>query len=193
MNTHEEHDDSTTQPPFLYLRYATQERVRVEAMHTASESLSPPSGHSTSVRGKPFVGGHGQSSGGFFTTFYLPISGAHGRRFRIYAPIPPTLYHKAVSRFGRRRGCLIILLGVVMTLWVVFAVVVRFANEEKDWPWPFRTRSTLVFQHEDLRKIWEWEIASGHYPSRERSEFHFLNSCYSYDEYSSRSNNYLSR
>ncbi len=33
------------------------------------------------------------------------------------------------------------------------------------------TPPTLVHRREDLQRIWHWELASGHYPSRQRSAF----------------------
>ena len=95
-----------------------------------------------------------------------------GRHLKLPIPIPPRLYHTTVSRFGRKRGWLVILLGVCTTLWTMFALAKRFGTEEKQWPTPFQTDSTLVFQREDLRKIWEWEILSGHYPSSRKSAFY---------------------
>lgn len=70
-----------------------------------------------------------------------------------------------MSRYGRKRGCGLLLFGVIALLWTVFALSKRFGSADKSWPPPFQKDTTLVFQREDLRKIWEWEIASGHYPS----------------------------
>ena len=64
---------------------------------------------------------------------------------------------------------MVIVLGIVTCLWTVFALAKRFGSQEKQWPTILPNDSTLVFQREDLRKIWEWEIASGHYPSSRKS------------------------
>ncbi|KAI5123770.1 hypothetical protein M0805_000359 [Coniferiporia weirii] len=124
---------------------------------------SPLPSYSSAVHEKSFINGKLQS--GFFTTLYVPIPGVPGRQLRAPVPIPPRLYHSTIARFGRRRGCLILFFGTLTVLWTIFAFAKRFGTEEKQWPTPFQSDTTLVFQRDDLRKIWEWEIASGHYPS----------------------------
>lgn len=56
---------------------------------------------------------------------------------------------------------------LVAAVYTVFALHKRFATEEKTWPTPpiFSDPTTLVFRREDVQKVWEWEIAAGHYPS----------------------------
>ncbi|KAF9025752.1 hypothetical protein BDZ89DRAFT_1135291 [Hymenopellis radicata] len=41
-----------------------------------------------------------------------------------------------------------------------------FGRQERWEPFTPREPSTLVYRRDDLRRIWEWEIASGHYPSK---------------------------
>ena len=140
-------------------------------LHTSRPSKgrsSPLPSWSSAVHEKASINGRLQS--GLFTIFYLPIPGVQGRQLRLPLPIPPRIYHSTVTRFGRKRGCLIIILCVLSTLWIVFALAKRFGTAEKEWPTVFQPDSTLIFQREDLRKIWEWEIASGHYPSSRKSE-----------------------
>ncbi|KAF8609461.1 glycosyltransferase family 32 protein [Ceratobasidium sp. AG-I] len=56
--------------------------------------------------------------------------------------------------------------GFLLLTWIGFALVKRFWDKEKNWPQPFTGKPpTLVFKKAELQKIWEWEIASGHYPS----------------------------
>ena len=109
----------------------------------------------------------------FFTSFFVPIPGVQGRQLKAVIPIPPRLYHATLARFGRKRGCTILTIGFLCVLWTFFAVANRFGTEDKQWPTPFQGEpSTLVFEREDLKRIWEWEIASGHYPSNRKSEHH---------------------
>ncbi|KAJ7714932.1 hypothetical protein B0H14DRAFT_3634291 [Mycena olivaceomarginata] len=56
---------------------------------------------------------------------------------------PKSAYFAAISRFG---GC------------------ARFGSPQRKWPGG--EAPTLVFKREDLGKIWRWEIASGHHPTR---------------------------
>ncbi|KAL5518866.1 hypothetical protein ACEPAH_549 [Sanghuangporus vaninii] len=137
--------------------------MTLHASRPSKGRTSPLPSWSSAVHEKASINGRLQS--GLFTIFYLPIPGVQGRQLRLPLPIPPRLYHSTVSRFGRKRGCLIILLCVLSALWTVFALAKRFGTVEKEWPTVFQPDSTLIFQREDLRKIWEWEIASGHYPS----------------------------
>ncbi|KAH8120448.1 hypothetical protein DFH11DRAFT_1685740 [Phellopilus nigrolimitatus] len=138
------------------------------APRSSKTRISPLPTYSSAVHEKTAING-GRLQSGFFTTFYVPIPGVPGRQLRAPVPVPPLLYYSTVSRFGRKRGCLVLLLGAFTVLWTVFAFAKRFGTEEKQWPTPFQSDTTLVFQREDLRKIWEWEIASGHYPSSRKS------------------------
>ena len=115
--------------------------------------------------------GHG-NGGGMFTTFYIPLPGTQGRRapLPIPIPVPPRVYAHATTRFGRRRGCAVLLLAAAAAFWTVFALAKRFGTHEKQWPTPFQSDSTLVFQRADLRAVYEWEIRSGHYPSGHKRE-----------------------
>lgn len=81
------------------------------------------------------------------------------------------IHQSATARFGRKRGTLLLLLSFLGILMGTFALAKRYGTHEKQWPGPFTgdTR-TLVFKREDLQRIWLWEIASGHYPSRRSSE-----------------------
>ncbi|KAF7347924.1 Glycosyltransferase family 32 protein [Mycena venus] len=56
----------------------------------------------------------------------------------------------------------------VAMVFAMFALAKRFGTEEKTWPAFTNDPPTLVFRREDLQRIWSWEIASGHYPSRRR-------------------------
>lgn len=63
-------------------------------------------------------------------------------------------------------------LGLFAIIYIVLAVNKRITSDDQSWssPIPFPGEpSTLVYKREDLQRIWEWEIASGHYPSARRS------------------------
>jgi WD repeat and SOF domain-containing protein 1 len=101
----------------------------------------------------------------------LPIPGLRTRRLRLLVPNAARLHQFSVSRFGRRRGPIFLFLAALATVFTVFALAKRFGSEDREWP----TLSpgeppTLVFKREDLQRIWKWEIASGHYPSGQKSE-----------------------
>src|SRR5258706_15161314 len=69
------------------------------------------------------------------------------------------LYALTITRFRRRRGSLFLLL-----LFIFFAIFVKVLFFRKE-------RHTLVFRREDLQRIWHWEVSSGHFPSRQGSEY----------------------
>lgn len=146
------------------------------APRTSKNRISTLPTYSSAVYEKSHLtNGNGNGPGpgnGFFTTFYVPLPGASGRRppIPVTVPAPQRMYAHATSRFGRRRGCAVLLLAIVAALWTMFALAKRFGTHEKQWPTPFQSDSTLVFQRADLRSVYEWEIRSGHYPSNHRRE-----------------------
>ena len=108
----------------------------------------------------------------WFTTISLPIPGVRSRRLRLMAPNIALLHQVSVAKFGRRRGSFILLLAFVITTYFIFAVNKRYVSAEKTWPAPlisYGDPPTLVYRREDLQRIWEWEIAAGHYPSARKS------------------------
>jgi DDB1- and CUL4-associated factor 13 len=111
---------------------------------------------------------HLQSSG---RTWLIPMSrpfSSHTRRIRLRDLSPSHLPHFRFTRVGRRRGfcrCLAVLAGLCIVL-VLFTLL---GTEESHWTPPFRD-STLVFDRQNLQRIWKWEIESGHYPSNGKSE-----------------------
>ncbi len=137
--------------------------------HKSQRSLPLPT---YALNEKPFSYGRPSSSlSSFFTTFYIPLPGIQGRRLRLPLPIPPRAYYASVSQFGRRRGCAIVVLAVVGVLWLMVSLTRRVRMAEQQWSQSsssFFPTSTLVFEREDLQTIWQWEIASGHYPSNRK-------------------------
>lgn len=65
-------------------------------------------------------------------------------------------------------------LGLFAFVYFIFAVNRRFGGDDKGWAGSlsFPDPSTLVYRREDIQRIWEWEIAAGHYPSGRRSTRH---------------------
>lgn len=112
-------------------------------------------------------------------SIFLPIPGLRGRHLRLIIPNLSLLHQFTFSHFSRRRGTLVLLLACVSIVFTVYAVARRFGTEEKQWPTPLFTGEppTLVFGREDLQKIWQWEIQSGHYPSSRESTFFFCCRC----------------
>jgi len=101
----------------------------------------------------------------------VPIPGVRSRRLRLFMPNPGRVDHLGASRFVRKRGPIIICFLLVVSIFTVFSFARRYGPEEKQWiPPNFGEPSTLVFGREDLQRIWKWEIASGHYPSKRESK-----------------------
>ncbi|KAH9474820.1 hypothetical protein JR316_0013286 [Psilocybe cubensis] len=103
--------------------------------------------------------------------FLIPIPGVRTRRLRIYLPNAAPLIPVRLTRVRRKRGPLLILL-------VCLAILCTFTFTKKSFQRPTWTESpwiqsepydppTLIFQRPHLQRIWKWEVASGHYPSRE--------------------------
>jgi WD repeat and SOF domain-containing protein 1 len=92
-------------------------------------------------------------------------------RFRVFFLNPRRLHQSSVLRFGRVKGSVILSLGFLWFCFFIFALAKRFGTGEKKWPRPFLgDPPTLVYGRQDLQHIWQWEIASGHYPSRRPSK-----------------------
>ncbi|KAF5355904.1 hypothetical protein D9756_004160 [Leucocoprinus leucothites] len=87
------------------------------------------------------------------------------RPVRVFILNPRRLHDIATSRFGRKRGCLMLAMSLILAFFFVFALARRFGTHAKQWPLSKDAR-TLVYGRADLQRIWKWEIASGHYPSR---------------------------
>ncbi|KAG5653587.1 hypothetical protein H0H81_012094 [Sphagnurus paluster] len=103
----------------------------------------------------------------WFISLSLPIPGVRTRRLRLPLPNLQRLYSSSVLRYGRKAGSAILLIGFLFLVFVAFAFAKRFGTRSKKWPRPFiGDPSTLIFEREDLQRIWHWEISSGHYPSQ---------------------------
>jgi DDB1- and CUL4-associated factor 13 len=92
------------------------------------------------------------------------------RRISIILPQPSNVYQSTVHRFGRRRAFAIFLGTFVAIIWTLLTMRKRFGTPQNQWPLTFQgDPPTLVYAREDLQRVWEWEIASGHYPSSRKS------------------------
>lgn len=90
-------------------------------------------------------------------TIIIPVSSGRTHRMRLYCVNPRKLYVLTIARVGRKRGLLFLFLSCILLV----VLVVFFRGE----------RPTLVFRREDLQRIWYWEVSSGHFPSRQGSEY----------------------
>lgn len=129
--------------------------------------------HSSAVREKWQRHYHTSS---WLVPISLPIPGVRTRRLRLMLPNLPRLHHSTITRFGRRRGRLLLALGflaVVFTVVMMVSLRDRFVPEDRNWP-AYQEPPTLIYRREDLQRIWEWEVAAGHYPSGQKSACYFL-------------------
>ncbi|KAF8168221.1 glycosyltransferase family 32 protein [Crassisporium funariophilum] len=91
------------------------------------------------------------------------------RRRRVFLLNPRRLHDFSVTRFGRKRGSILLCVSILFLIFFAFALAKRFGTHAKQWPTPFTgDPPTLVYKREDIQRIWQWEVASGHYPSRQR-------------------------
>ena len=98
-----------------------------------------------------------------------------GGRWAALTAFPAGVYKLSVARFGRRRGPALLCFCCLALLLSTFALHKRFVSGEKTWPVPWGKSKSVVFDKEQLRKIWDWEVRAGHYPSTRPSE-----SCFSF-------------
>lgn len=110
---------------------------------------------------------HTRGSTPWIIPFSVVIPGSR-RKLRLWIPNIRGLHRASLSRFGKKTGSLFIILVYLLFIFSVFAVAHRFGSKKKTWPGVPST--TLVFEKEDLQRIWEWEIANGHHPSTQPSE-----------------------
>ena len=64
-------------------------------------------------------------------------------------------------------------MAIVLTVVMMFSLRDRFVPEDRSWP-AYSEPPTLVYRREDLQRIWEWEVAAGHYPSSQKSMLHCI-------------------
>ncbi|CED84386.1 Glycosyltransferase, DXD sugar-binding motif [Phaffia rhodozyma] len=114
------------------------------------------------------------ASSSYWTTVLVPLPfGKQPRKFRLSIPVPPRLYLR-ISRTSYIRAKLLVLaLGcLVFFVWLLGSG--KKKNDGDDgggqgdggWPNPFKDPDTVVISKEEIKAVWEWEIISGHWPSR---------------------------
>ena len=161
------------QPPrmaaSIYFPQRTNGSLTDKSHHTNGHGLPIYNGSSSAVQEKWQRHKHSSS---WLIPITLPIPGVRTRRLRLMAPNPTRIHQLTVTRFGRTRGSILLIAVVIAAIYTVFALHRRFATEDKTWPTPFPVGEppTLVYRREDLQRIWEWEVAAGHYPSSQKSE-----------------------
>lgn len=98
----------------------------------------------------------------FFTTFYIPVG---RRRLAVPLPIPPSIWMKISNRLGKQRASVVVWLFLLGIGWLLLSIIRRLEHRPRWTNSVIGDPPTLVYSREDLRRIWQWEIASGHYPS----------------------------
>ncbi|KAJ7823657.1 glycosyltransferase family 32 protein [Mycena leptocephala] len=89
--------------------------------------------------------------------FQPPIPGVRKRRLRDLFP---------TVRLRRQRGPFLVCFACMAV--VLTVILVSRGLGRTDWDQESSGEPpTLVFRREDLQRIWNWEIASGHFPSRQ--------------------------
>ncbi|KAJ7071132.1 glycosyltransferase family 32 protein [Mycena amicta] len=83
----------------------------------------------------------------------------HGRTHATLLLNPRRVHQFSVSRFGRKAAFALALASLLLATFTLFSLAKRIGTRENTWPALFKA---------DIRRIWEWEIASGHFPSRRR-------------------------
>jgi WD repeat and SOF domain-containing protein 1 len=96
--------------------------------------------------------------------FQPPIPGVRKRRLRDLFP---------TVRLRRQRGPFLVCFACMAV--VLTVILVSRGLGRTDWDQESSGEPpTLVFRREDLQRIWNWEIASGHFPSRQSSAYFVL-------------------
>ncbi|EUC65307.1 glycosyltransferase family 32 protein [Rhizoctonia solani AG-3 Rhs1AP] len=130
------------------------------AFHNGKPRLSPLPSYTNAIEEKQHLTHRGS---GWTTTFYVPLPFRQGQRMKIVLPIPQRISAVTSSQMSRRKAFLCI--GLLFLTWIGFGFTAWFKRPGERWRPPLPgPPSTLVFRRSELQKIWEWEIASGHYP-----------------------------
>ncbi len=93
-----------------------------------------------------------------------------GGRLAMLTTLPTNVYKASVAKFGRRRGPALLCFCCLALLLSTYTLHQRFVSSHRAWPGPWRGSKAAVFGRDELRKIWDWEVRSGHYPSTRPSE-----------------------
>lgn len=155
------------------LPLSTSDAVHEKYSHSRSGSLSSPLATS--------------SASGWFTVVYLPLprfftrsdlsSSPHSNgidhrfvhtsrgRIRVYLPIPPSIYRHLPFRrpLSPIRACFSLLILLIIV--IILTGFRRHKGGKTTWTPPFQDADTCVLTKDEVARIWEWEILSGHQPS----------------------------
>ncbi|KAG8894536.1 hypothetical protein FRC01_012900, partial [Tulasnella sp. 417] len=100
----------------------------------------------------------------FVTHFSVPLPGLR-RPITVPLPIPPAVWSYAVVKLGRKKASWLVW-SLLFTLgWFLLLGIRKWEHGSKWNGDDDGEEPTLVYGREDLRRIWQWEIDSGHYPS----------------------------
>ncbi|KAG8947721.1 hypothetical protein FRC04_010495 [Tulasnella sp. 424] len=72
---------------------------------------------------------------------------------------------KVSNRLGKQKASVVVWVFLLGLGWLLLSFVRRLEGRPNWTNSVIGDPPTLVYSREDLRRIWEWEIASGHYPS----------------------------
>jgi DDB1- and CUL4-associated factor 13 len=107
----------------------------------------------------------------WLTSYQLPNPFSARRTLRIPIPNIPLFRTLSNHRHGRYLIPLIHIFGLFALYHFLSTVFSSLGPNTPSIRPVFSRPSTLVYEKEDLRRIWKWELASGHYPSRRPSMF----------------------
>lgn len=136
----------------------------LKSLFSSAANTALPTTHSSAITEKA---AHRSSASLSWNTRLVPIPGVESRKLRVVYPKVTKLWEKRLP-----------LLAVILCLALLTFVYSPFSSKANynsaDWkiepPWtPAADPSTLVFRRADLQKIWQWEIDSGHFPTRRSS------------------------
>jgi hypothetical protein len=102
----------------------------------------------------------------WISKFHDIIPGLPQRDTSTKLPISIGLVAVVRSHFARPKSVI-----VTLSLGVLFLIGIRLVSNNV-----IAKKATLVFDREEIRKIYEWEIKGGNYPTRRRSKFFFADS-----------------
>ena len=148
---------------FFSSRWATSMPNPQQGLGIMNNGILP--NHSSAVQEKLHRSNNGSAS--WTKPVLLPIPGVRTRRLRIFVPNVTSFQQMRGSRVRRSRRPLLLCFACMALILIV--VVLRSQSSRQwteNWPPPIGDSSTLVFRREDLQRIWKWEVASGHFPSR---------------------------
>lgn len=108
----------------------------------------------------PIANGYGAQK-----TFYAHPRSHHERTVAVPLPIPPKLY----AHIQRLHPVLRVAVAAVVFIGALFFFLGlrRNSNGRNSWSPPFKDVNTLVLTPQEVAKVWEWEVLSGHHPSLE--------------------------